>query len=144
MLRKLSFVFLLIFALGLFSPQILYSAKKLNIPKTSVKGSKTSSTISVAYKLRKDKRTLTITFGNLQNAKSVDFTLTYNGSGNDQGVMGGFTVKKGMRTKTQQITLGTCSSGTCVYYTRVKNMKLEVTAKLKNGKTFRKTYSIKI
>lgn len=142
MIKKLSLVLLLAFALGLFSPQLLYSAKKM-APKTSVKGAKTSAGITVSYKLRKDKRVLTITFGSLQNAKSVDFTLLYNGSGNDQGVMGEFTVKKGMKTKTQQITLGTCSSGTCVYYTRVKNMKLEVTAKLKNGKTFSKIYSIK-
>lgn len=141
MIKKLSLVFLLIFTLGLFSPQALYSAKKI-APNASVKGSKTSSTITVAYRLRKDKRALIITFGNLQNAKTVDFTLLYSANGIDRGVMGGYTPKK-TRTKTQEVILGTCSSGSCVYYTKIKNMKLEVVAKLKSGETFKKTYSIR-
>lgn len=48
---------------------------------------------------------------------SIDYELSYNTAAQGlQGVIGTLTVKPGETTAKKQLTLGTCSSGTCVYH----------------------------
>lgn len=48
---------------------------------------------------------------------SIDYELSYNTEGQGlQGVIGTMTVEDGKKEVEKQMTLGTCSSGTCVYH----------------------------
>lgn len=48
---------------------------------------------------------------------SIDYELSYNTAAQGlQGVIGTLTVKPGETSAKKQLTLGTCSSGTCVYH----------------------------
>lgn len=82
-------------------------------------------------------------FSNLKNVKKVSYTLSYEGNGIGQGVMGSFLVGKKQKGLSRNILLGTCSGKVCTYHKSVKNVKLEVKAIYKSGKSSAKTYTIK-
>ena len=84
---------------------------------------------------------LKITFANVKKASNISYDLVYEANGMPQGV-GGAIQPKGKTIVTKTITIGTCSSGTCVNHKKLKKMKLMVTFSFP-GKTISKTYSIK-
>lgn len=52
-----------------------------------------------------------------KSTSTIDYELSYNTAAQGlQGVIGTLAVKSGETTAKKQLTLGTCSSGTCVYH----------------------------
>lgn len=82
-------------------------------------------------------------FGNLQNAKSVSYTLSYETNGKAEGVSGSVSPSDGNST-TRELLFGTCSTGVCTPHKNIKNMKLEVKSQLTSGKTAIKRFRIKV
>ncbi len=96
----------------------------------------------VSAKLRADRKALLVTFSNLQSLKSLDYTLTYNGSGADQGINGSVDISAGS-SASRTLVFGTESKGVYTYHTNIKNMKFVVTIVPKSGKTIIKKYVVK-
>lgn len=84
---------------------------------------------------------LRTTFLLVKKATNISYTLVYEANGIPQGVSGNIT-PNGKNTIVKNITLGTCSSNTCVNHKKIKKMKLEVTYEFP-GKTITKTYSVR-
>lgn len=110
--------------------------------KTIVSKKLSGSGISVTPKLRGDRKALLIYFSNLQNSNSISYLLTYETNALRQGVEGSAKPSEGSATR--EILFGTCSANVCSYHNNITNMKLEVTAELKSGKTLLKRYKIRI
>lgn len=98
--------------------------------------------ISVYPKLRGDRRALSVSFGNLQNANSVQYALIYVTNGQEEGAGGSVDTK--ISTSSRELLFGTCSKNDCRYHSNITNARLEVTSKLKSGKTSVKRYKIRI
>ncbi|MBP7832567.1 MAG: hypothetical protein KA035_02230 [Candidatus Levybacteria bacterium] len=90
--------------------------------------------------LNHNQTNLKTTFINIKKATEISYTLTYEAQGVPQGV-GGVIVPGGKNVVFKNITIGTCSSGTCVNHKKIKKMKLEVVYTFP-GKTITKTYKI--
>ncbi len=77
-----------------------------------------------------------------KGTESVDYELSYNTAQQGlQGVIG--TIVSGETNYEKKITLGTCSSGTCVYHQVVGKIKLGLKFNGSYGeKVFEKEYSI--
>jgi len=99
--------------------------------------------INVTPRLRADRRAVIVYFSNLQNAKSVSYSLTYNTSEQQEGAIGTLSLK-GSPSLSQELLFGTCSKGVCRYHTGINNAKLEVSYVSKSGKKFIKRYKIKV
>ena len=56
------------------------------VKKTVSTSKSVNATSYVTAKLRADRKALLVTFINLQNVKSIDYVLTYNGSNADHGI----------------------------------------------------------
>lgn len=94
-------------------------------------------------RLRGDRLALIATFGNLQKANNVVYTLMYQTAGVDQGVSGSLDSSAG-NTVTRELLFGTCSSGVCRYHGVITNMKLEVSFELPNGKHLIKRFRVRV
>lgn len=99
--------------------------------------------IGVTPRLRADRRALRVYFSNLQNAKSVTYTLTYNTSAQQEGTIGSLSLGESS-TATQELLFGTCSRNVCRYHTGIKNVRLEVSYTTNSGKKYIKRYRIKV
>lgn len=99
--------------------------------------------ITVSPKLRKDRQALLVSFGNLPKALSVSYILTYTQNGQQEGAGGSVNPSEG-NTATRELLFGTCSSGVCRLHNGISNMRFEVTAQLKSGKTVIKRYRIRV
>lgn len=142
-MKKLSLLFIFVFSLFVFTG----SAHAKTLPQAG-KAVKTTSAIkttgiSVTPRLRADRRALNLYFGNLQNAKSVSYALTYSTSSQDEGAMGALTLGSSS-SATQELLFGTCSKNVCRYHTGISNMKLEVSYTTKAGKKYLKRFKIKV
>jgi len=144
--KKLLFFTALIFLFSFYTeaihagkrlPQSKVSKKAITPQKSSTKG------ISVSPKLRSDRKALIVYFGNLQNAENVSYMLIYKTNGQEEGAGGSVRPAQGT-TATRELLFGTCSKNVCRYHANISNMKLEVTAKLKSGKTLLKRYKIRV
>lgn len=139
-------IFIALFFIILLIPDYI-EAKVLPQTKNKVTKStpyKTStSTVTVSPKLRKDRQALIVYFSNLQNAKSVSYTLIYSTNG-QQEAAGGSITPSGQTSTSRELLFGTCSKNVCRYHTNLSNMRLEVNADLKSGKKMAKRYRIKI
>ena len=89
--------------------------------------------ISVTTSMR-GKKSVIVYFKNLNNASSVSYVLSYTSKLGPQGALGTI-LTKGKYSLTRELLFGTCSNKVCRYDTGIKNCVLEVTSKLKNGKT---------
>lgn len=116
-------------------PQASKASKSTSVAKTTG--------IGITPKLRADRRALIVYFSNLQNAKSVSYSLTYSTSIQEEGAMGAINFGKSSSTS-QELLFGTCSKGVCTYHTGVKNAKLEVSYTTVSGKKYIKRYKIKV
>lgn len=119
-------------------------SKKIPAPKKSIGKSSgtekiTGSDVVVAYKVQGS--SLVVTFSNLKNTSSVSYTLIYATNGQQEGAMGTI-YPKGANTASRQLLFGTCSKNVCRYHTNVSNVTLEISVKLKSGKTLTKSYPI--
>lgn len=76
--------------------------------------------------------------------QTVDYELSYNTAQQGlQGVIGTITLAEGDSTFNKKITLGTCSSGNCVYHQVVGKIKLSLKFNGDYGeKVFEKEYKI--
>lgn len=145
LMRKISIALFILFSLFIIVentqakvlPQATKSGSKAVITKSS-----SGTGINVTPRLRADKKALIVYFSNLQNAKSVSYTLTYNTSAQQEGAIGSLNLATS-RTS-QELLFGTCSKNVCRYHTGISNMKLEVSYITKAGKKFIKKYRIKI
>lgn len=93
--------------------------------------------------LRKDRRAVIVNFANLNTTTKVSYELTYFGNGLDQGVVGSIYQKEG-NSASRTLLFGTCSKKVCTYHKNIKNAQLKITAKLKSGQTYIKTFKIKV
>ncbi len=77
---------------------------------------------------------------------SVEYELTYEtGTGLPRGVLGTINLKEGEKNINKtDITLGTCSSGKCVYDTGVTSVNLSLKFNFSSGQSsvFQKNYSL--
>ena len=125
----LSLVFVLSLSL-VFSlkSSVIFAASKVKNP---------SASASIA----KNKRTVSASFSNLANVKSVSYQLTYTSTKGAQGAGGTVSVGKS-KSLSRTLTLGTCSGKVCTYHQGIKNGKLSVTFKLKSGGSISKTVKL--
>jgi hypothetical protein len=100
------------------------------------------SSIIVSPRFLPTRNGLKVSFSGLHNASSVNYALTYDTNGKQEGVTGSVNPSEGSTSR--DILFGTCSSGTCVNHGKIENMKLEVTSKLNSGKTSIKRYRIRV
>ena len=145
-MKKILFLLSLLLALSL-SPETVFAAKK-RVWKQSVKPAVVTIAMpSYSVKIRSDRRALNITFNNLNTVdftvSGVEYELTYLGNDIEQGVVGSIKADEGNST-TRQLLFGTCSKNVCTYHRNIKDARLKITCKLKNGKTLIKKYLIKI
>jgi hypothetical protein len=119
----------------------VYALKKF-VPKST--GTKTVTRGSIAAKVayRPDKRGVLLTLSNFANLNSVDYILSYDSAGLQQGV-GGKITSDNNPLQTRELLFGTCSGGVCKYHQNMQNARLNLTASLKNGTLVRKSYRIK-
>lgn len=96
---------------------------------------------AVSAKMAKNKRTVSASFSNLTNVKSVSYQLTYSSTKGNQGAGGTVTVGKS-KSLSRTLTVGTCSNKVCTYHQGVKGAKLAVTFKLKSGGSISKTIKL--
>ena len=140
------FIFLLLsfFSIFVFSKNI--EAKVL--PKAAkspgaVSKNSVVTGITVSPRLRADRRALIVYFSNLQSAKSVSYSLTYDTSTQPEGAIGSVSTT-GPSSVSQELLFGTCSKNVCRYHTGINNMRLEVSYTTKSGKKYLKKYKIKV
>jgi len=139
--------------LMLFLPLLIYffsnpsfiSAKALPRSKTTstVKSTPVSSCVDVTAKLRRNPNTLVVYFSNLGKASNVQYMLSYQSNGVEQGVGGSLSLG-GENSTQRELLFGTCSSGVCRYHTGISNARLEVTITTTAGKTLIKRFRIKV
>lgn len=121
-----------------FTPPVTHAASKTVPKKTTVK----SNSAGVSITKSRDKKSVTVTFNNLKDVKSISYILSYDTRDNTEGAVG--TIKtKGAKSVSRKLLFGTCSSGVCRYHKNISNVMLEVTFTTKKG-SFTKTYPIKL
>ena len=131
---------LFLFVDGVHARRLLPSLRK------TVKNTKpvaaSSSSVGAKVKFREDRRAMVANFSNLQLARAINYSLTYNSRGIGQGVDGSIGVNS--PTATAEMLFGSCSHGVCTYDTQVSNARLKITITYKSGKKIIKSYRIKV
>ncbi len=102
-----------------------------------------SNGIGTSARLRPDRQALIVSFSSLSKAKSVNYVLSYQTNGKEEGVAGEINSSAGESTS-RELLFGTCSTGVCTYHTNITNMKLEITSSLVSGKTTIKRFRIRV
>ncbi len=83
--------------------------------------------------------------GLTSDISSIEYELTYQtGAGLPRGVLGTINLKGEKQINKTDITLGTCSSGKCVYDTGVTTVNLSLKFNFSSGQSsvFQKSYSL--
>lgn len=116
------------------------------IPTPTIALPTVSSDISVDLKAKLDNKAVALTIKGLSSSvESVEYELTYTtGAGLPRGVLGKIYVKNNEKEISRDdIVLGTCSSGKCVYDTGVTSIDLSLKFNTPEGSSvFRKTYPL--
>lgn len=119
-------------------------AKALPRSKTAVsRSAPVASGIGVSAKLKRNPNTLIVYFSNLNKASNVQYMLSYQSEGVEQGVGGSLSLG-GENSAQRELLFGTCSSGVCRYHTGITNARLEVTITTTAGKTSIKRFRIRV
>ena len=127
-----------------FSSPSFVNAKALPRAKTAVsKTTSVASGVGVSAKLRRNPNTLVVYFSNLSKASNVQYMLSYQSEGVEQGVGGSLSLG-GENSAQRELLFGTCSSGVCRYHTGISNARLEVTITTTAGKTLIKRFKIRV
>ncbi|OGH41978.1 MAG: hypothetical protein A3H79_00835 [Candidatus Levybacteria bacterium RIFCSPLOWO2_02_FULL_36_8b] len=149
-MKKIVFLSSLIICTSVFAISgSLANAKLLPQAKGSTSNAKTkvinnSKSISVFPKLRKDRKALIVSFGNLGSSRSVGYSLIYQTQDHQEGAGGSINMQTESGGATRELLFGTCSKTVCRYHTNISNMRLEVTSELKSGRKTLKRYRIKV
>lgn len=138
---KIYFSFFLLFiASSLFFEVPAYAAKarvrRIGVPRVA----------GIAYssvRLSRSTNSVVLTFLNLNQVKSVTYTLSYIANGIPQGAVGTLSVT-GQATDSRDLYFGTCSHGVCTAHYNLKNVTLLVEITLTSGRTYTKRYRIKV
>ena len=93
---------------------------------------KSSKNPAFSASLAKNKLSVSASFSNLTNVKTITYQLTYNSNKGQQGAAGTIKVGK-LKSTSRKLLLGTCSGRVCTYHRDVKNIKLSVDFNLKSG-----------
>lgn len=109
---------------------------------TPVFAAKKISPVYVAPTFIKSTNKVRATFSGTKNAKKISYTLSYEGNGVGQGVVGSFAPGK-KNAITKDLFLGTCSGKVCIKHKNIKNCQLSVTTTYTNGQSTTKVYKIK-
>lgn len=141
---KLGILFIILLILVSISPatieaKVLPQAKKAGVAVKKFSG----SGIAVSPRLNRAKGSLSLSFGNLQVANSVSYSLIYTTNGREEGAGGSVNPKEG-NSASRELLFGTCSAGVCRMHSGIKNMRLEVTTQLKTGKQTLKRFRINV
>ena len=86
------------------------------------------SSVKVSLNPRNSNKEVTLELeGITQNTTTVEYALSYmTQSQGLQGLIGTINLDDGESTYEKELTLGTCSSGTCVYHQVVGSIKVEL------------------
>lgn len=106
-------------------------------------GRAVGSSVGASAYLRADRLALIVNFSNLSRARNVNYTLSYQTNGKDEGIGGSVDISAG-NTTSRELLFGTCSSGVCRYHTGLSNMKLEIISELTSGKKTLKRFRIRV
>ncbi len=145
-MNKFLILLTVLFSVFLFTKEaqakVLPQAAKSGKQTTSVRSTKGAGISAYPY-FRGDRRALIVNFGNLENAQSVSYTLTYNTGEQQEGAMGSVPMNRSSSFSTE-LLFGTCSKNVCRYHTNISNMKLEVSYTTKSGNKYIKRFRIKV
>jgi len=125
--------------LALTATTPVLAAKKRVWSKTAVASGVSGP--GVGAKLTKWKQYVNLSFYGLSKVNRVEYELTYNGNGTEQGIFGDIAVDKS--SVGREMFLGTCSHGACVAHKNVSSLKLTITYKMKDGTQIVKRYRLK-
>ncbi len=134
------FVLFVTVTAGETQAKLLPRYKATTTTKSSARPS--GNAVAISAKFMSGKTGLRVSYSNLAAANSVSYTLSYTQNGKPEGVVGSVQPSEGSTSR--DLLFGTCSGGKCVYHKGIKNMKLVVTAQLKNGKKQVKTFNVKV
>ena len=119
-------------------------AKVLPHAKTAAKtATAVSSGVGVSARLKRNPNTLIVYFSNLNQASNVQYMLSYQAEGVEQGV-GGSLPLGGENSTQRELLFGTCSSGVCRYHSGISNARLEVTITTTSGRTIIRRFRIRV
>ena len=125
---------------------LVFPAKALAAKVRTSRGAGGAISIGGGYsssaKFKANRLGIILSLYGLKYTDSVSYELTYTSEGIPQGVIS--TVQATENNTTREMLFGTCSKNVCRWHTNIKDSKLVVTAKLKSGKTLRKTYKIRV
>lgn len=113
------------------------------LPKTEALPTVDSSVI-VDLKADKAKKEVTLSVDGIPSGtQTIEYELSYNAEGDiPKGVIGTIPVD-GEKSVTRKITLGTCSSGTCVYDKGVTSIKVSLKFQTASGaQLFEKEFAL--
>lgn len=131
-MKRFSVVLVFLFLLVFVSP-----ASAATKPKKTV-----SSSLIVSAQYIKSRNYVKLFFADFKGVSKITYTLMYEGNDMEQGVEGGFSAGK-RKNYTQNLYLGTCSSGTCMAKNKIKNIRVQVVIKYTNGKSSTKLIKVK-
>ena len=138
---------ILLIAIGLFFTLTQGVEAKL-LPRFSGSGNTGSrqtysySGLIISPKIRSDRQALIVTISNLEKVTNVNYTLTYQTNGEEQGVSGTLDSTSGTSV-TRELLFGTCSD-VCRYHQNISGMKLEIVSQLLDGRQTLKRYIIRV
>lgn len=104
-----------------------------------------SDDVEVNLTIRKDKPAAILSIKGIPaDVESIEYELTYvTGAGLPRGVLGKIRLSGEKNVTRDDIVLGTCSSGKCVYDTGVASVDLSLKFNTARGsRVFQKTYSL--
>lgn len=141
-MKRVLILFILSVAIvGFISP--VYAAKP-RVKKVAVKTTATSAATGYSSaRLSRGTNSIIVTFLNLSKVSRVNYTLSYNANGVEQGVVGSLT-PTGQASDSRDLYFGTCSHGVCTAHRSITGATLTVETKLKSGATHVKRYRVKI
>lgn len=144
--NSLCIIGLLVIGYWLFSSSPVEAVTRRKLPGQTgispVRNTGGSSAFGTSAKLRADRKAVILSFSGLTQVTSVTYMFTYDSNGKTEGSQG--VIRDASAGSSRELLFGTCSSGVCRYHSGIKNARIEVTAKLKNGKTYIKKFKIKV
>lgn len=132
---------ILLILFGLILPSSVEAAKP-RVKKTTYLKKSTSGSALKYSSAKLARPNVVISFFNLDKVAQIDYVLSYNANGLEQGA-GGSVRPTGSSNDSRALYFGTCSAGKCVPHAGIKNAQLLVTTKLKSGGIHTKLYRIK-
>lgn len=139
-------IIVIIFAILIFQKTTRTKEESEIIPTPTIVLPTISDSVKISLAAKNNNRTVVLKVSNVpENTEKIEYELTYQtDSGLPRGVLGKISVSGENEIIRDDIVLGTCSSGKCVYDTGVKNvdLSLKFTSLEGNVSVFRNTYDL--